>query len=53
MSSLFILIPVSLILGTGALLLLLYANKKGQFDDPEGPKYRMMEDDPGDDKKNT
>ena len=44
MSSLFILIPVSLIIGLGAFLLLLWGNKKGQFDDPEGPKYRMLED---------
>ena len=44
MSSLFILIPVSLIIGLAALLLLLWGNKKEQFDDPEGPKYRMLED---------
>jgi cbb3-type cytochrome oxidase maturation protein len=26
-------------------MLLLWAHKKGQFDDPEGPKYRMLDDD--------
>lgn len=51
MSSIFILIPISLVLGAVALLLLLFANKKGQFDDPEGPKYRMLEDDSENDKK--
>lgn len=44
MSSLYILIPVSLVLGLAALLFLLWAHKKAQFDDPEGPKYRMLED---------
>ena len=44
MSSLYILIPVSLLLGLAALLFLLWAYKKSQFDDPEGPKYRMLEE---------
>lgn len=45
MITLFFLIIISLILGIGALVLLLWANNKEQFDDPEGPKYRMMDDD--------
>jgi cbb3-type cytochrome oxidase maturation protein len=45
MGALYILIPVSLILGAVALGLFLYAGKKGQFDDIEGPKYRMLDDD--------
>lgn len=45
MSSIYILIGISLILATIALLLLLWANKKEQFDDPEGPKYRIFDDD--------
>jgi cbb3-type cytochrome oxidase maturation protein len=45
MGALFILIPVSLILGGIALGLFIWAGKKGQFDDIEGPKYRMLNDD--------
>ncbi len=45
MFSLFILIILSLIIGIGAFLLFLYASKKEQFDDIEGPKYRMLDDD--------
>lgn len=45
MSSLFILIPLSLVLGVGAFLWILWGSKKDQFDDPEGPKYRMLDDD--------
>lgn len=45
MSSLYILIPVSLVLGLAALLFLLWGHKRSQFDDPEGPKYRMLEED--------
>lgn len=48
MAALYLLIPVSLILGGIALGLFLYAGKKGQFDDIEGPKYRMLDDDDDD-----
>ncbi|QAR32478.1 cbb3-type cytochrome oxidase assembly protein CcoS [Geovibrio thiophilus] len=48
MAALYLLIPVSLILGAIALGLFLYAGKKGQFDDIEGPKYRMLDDDEDD-----
>ncbi|MCD8493499.1 MAG: cbb3-type cytochrome oxidase assembly protein CcoS [Geovibrio sp.] len=48
MSALYLLIPVSLILGAIALGLFLYAGRKGQFDDIEGPKYRMLDDDEDD-----
>ncbi len=39
------LIFLSLVLGVGAWLFFLWAVKSGQYDDPEGPKYRMLEDD--------
>jgi cbb3-type cytochrome oxidase maturation protein len=39
------LILLSLCLGLGAWLLFLWSVKTGQYDDPEGPKYRMMDDD--------
>jgi cbb3-type cytochrome oxidase maturation protein len=45
LSSLVILILLSLFLGTGVWLVFLWAVRKGEFDDPEGPKYRMLEDD--------
>jgi len=45
-SSVIILIILSIFLGTAAWLIFIWAVKKGQFDDMEGPKYRMLEDDP-------
>ncbi len=45
MKSLFVLILLSLVVGIGAFLLFLFASKKEQFDDIEGPKYRMLDDD--------
>jgi cbb3-type cytochrome oxidase maturation protein len=40
------LIILSLFLGTGVWLFFIWAVKKGEFDDVEGPKYRMLDDDP-------
>ncbi|MBE0597391.1 MAG: cbb3-type cytochrome oxidase assembly protein CcoS [Desulfuromonadales bacterium] len=40
-----ILIILSLFLGAGVWLIFIWAVKRGEFDDPEGPKYRMLEDD--------
>ena len=40
------LIVLSLALGLAAWLFFLWSVKSGQYDDPEGPKYRMLEDDP-------
>ena len=45
LSSLVILIILSLFLGTGVWLVFLWAVRKGEFDDLEGPKYRMLDDD--------
>ena len=42
--SLLILILLSLCIGTGAWLLFIWAVKKGAFDDIEGPKHRMLDD---------
>jgi cbb3-type cytochrome oxidase maturation protein len=39
------LIILSLALGLAAWLLFVWSVKSGQYDDPEGPKYRMLEDD--------
>lgn len=53
MKSLFILILLSLVVGISAFLVFLLAGKKQQFDDIEGPKYRMLNDDDDDDLTNT
>jgi cbb3-type cytochrome oxidase maturation protein len=45
LSSTLILIILSLFIGTGVWLVFIWAVKKGEFDDIEGAKYRMLEDD--------
>lgn len=45
MWSLYFLIIISIAMGIGAWLWFLWSIKSGQMDDPEGPKYRMLEDD--------
>jgi cbb3-type cytochrome oxidase maturation protein len=39
------LILLSLLLGAGAWLVFLWAERSGEFEDVEGPKHRMLEDD--------
>ena len=41
------LIVLSLALGVAAWLFFVWTVKSGQYDDPEGPKYRMLEEDDG------
>ena len=43
--SILILMLLSLFLGTGAWLVFIWSVKKGEYDDIERPKYRMLEDD--------
>ncbi len=45
MTSLYLLIPVALLVAAIAWGLFLWAVKSGQYDDVEGPKYRMLDDD--------
>jgi cbb3-type cytochrome oxidase maturation protein len=45
MGTLGFLIVLSLALGVGAWLAFVWAARSGQFEDPEGPKYRMLDDD--------
>ncbi len=45
--SLGILIALSLALGLAAWLFFMWTVRSGQYDDPEGAKYRMLEDDEG------
>jgi cbb3-type cytochrome oxidase maturation protein len=41
------LILLSLALGLVAWLFFVWSVRSGQYEDPEGPKYRMLEDDEG------
>jgi cbb3-type cytochrome oxidase maturation protein len=41
----FLLIFISIVLGVGAWLLFLWAARSDQFDDLEGAKHRMLDDD--------
>lgn len=41
------LIGLSLALGLAAWLLFMWSVRSGQYEDPEGPKYRMLDDDEG------
>ena len=45
LSSIIYLIILSACLGLASWLFFLWAVKKGQMDDIEGPKYRMLDDD--------
>ena len=38
------LIFLSLCVGAGVWLVFIWAVRRGEFDDPEGPKYRMLDD---------
>lgn len=49
MYSTFFLIFIVFFLGFAAWLLFVWAVKSGQFEDPEAPKYRMLDDDDEDD----
>jgi len=44
LKSIIILIILSLCIGTGAWLFFILMVKRGDFDDVEGPKYRMLDD---------
>jgi len=44
MWTIILLIIVTLVLGIGAWLFFLWSVKSGQYEDVEGPKYRMLED---------
>ena len=42
--SLGLLIVLSLVLGLAAWIFFVWTVRSGQYDDPEGPKYRMLDD---------
>ncbi|MBI2353687.1 MAG: cbb3-type cytochrome oxidase assembly protein CcoS [Deltaproteobacteria bacterium] len=41
----YFLIFLSLVLGAGAYLVFVWSVRNDQYDDVEGPKYRMLDDD--------
>ncbi len=45
MNTTFYLIGIGFFVGVAAWFLFIWAVKSGQFDDPEAPKYRMLDDD--------
>ncbi len=45
MEMLYIMIPAAVYLGVVALVFLIWSIKTGQFEDMEGPKYRIFFDD--------
>ncbi|MCE9500133.1 MAG: cbb3-type cytochrome oxidase assembly protein CcoS [Leptospira sp.] len=45
MTALFLTIPIALAIACGAFFVFLWSVKNGQYDDVEGPKYRMLFDD--------
>ena len=45
LKSIVILIVLSLCIGTGAWLFFIWTVKRGDYDDVEGPKYRMLDED--------
>ena len=51
MWSVFLLIILTLCAGFAAWMFFLWAVKSGQYDDIEGPKYRMLEDEEEDEEE--
>jgi cbb3-type cytochrome oxidase maturation protein len=51
MSSVFLLIFIAFLTGAAAWLLFVWSVRSGQFDDVEGPKFRMLDEDEGNQKK--
>lgn len=45
MSVLFIALPVAILLGASAVVAFIMSARRGQFDDLETPKWRMLMDD--------
>ncbi|MDI6802202.1 MAG: cbb3-type cytochrome oxidase assembly protein CcoS [Thermodesulfovibrionales bacterium] len=44
MWTILILIPLTILLGIAAWLIFMWAVRSGQYEDIEGPKYRMLDD---------
>lgn len=50
MKSLLVLILISLAMGLGAFIFFIISSRRKQFEDIEGPKYRMLNDDEEDER---
>ncbi|NUQ67498.1 MAG: cbb3-type cytochrome oxidase assembly protein CcoS [Phycisphaerales bacterium] len=48
MSVLYLMVPMALVLGIGAVIAFIWASKTGQYDDVDSPAHRMLHDDPPD-----
>ncbi|RHX80034.1 cbb3-type cytochrome oxidase assembly protein CcoS [Leptospira yasudae] len=55
MNALYLTIPMAMLIALGALVVFFWSLKSGQYEDIEGPKYRMLFDDdpPQTEKRNT
>ena len=51
MWSVIFLIIIALLIGIGAWLFFLWSVRSGQYEDMEGPKYHMLDDEDEEDKK--
>lgn len=51
MNALYLTIPMAMIIAFAAFIVFIIAFKKGQFEDMEGPKYRMLFDEEDEFKK--
>lgn len=45
MNALYLTIPMAMLIALGALVVFFWSLKSGQYEDIEGPKYRMLFDD--------
>lgn len=45
MNALYLTIPLAMLIALGALVVFFWSLKSGQYEDMEGPKYRMLFDD--------
>jgi cbb3-type cytochrome oxidase maturation protein len=45
MWTVFLLIVIAFLLGLASWFFFMWAVRSGQYEDPEGPKYRMLDDD--------
>ncbi|PJZ56650.1 cbb3-type cytochrome oxidase assembly protein CcoS [Leptospira barantonii] len=50
MNALYLTIPMAMLIALGALVVFFWSLKSGQYEDIEGPKYRMLFDDDDEEK---
>lgn len=49
--TIFLLLFLTFAVGVAAWLLFIWATRTGQFDDPEGPKFRMLDEEEGEERE--